>query len=64
MPGDIFGHQERTMGAEIVTGTRNFADGAGDFAWDRLAESKGRYEPTNLFRPHQNMPPAARGSND
>lgn len=52
------------MGAEIVTDTSNLADGTGDFTWDRLAGTKGRYDPTNLFRLNQNMPPAARGSND
>jgi FAD/FMN-containing dehydrogenase len=26
--------------------------------WDRLAEIKGRYDPTNLFRLNQNVPPA------
>jgi len=27
--------------------------------WDRLAEIKARYDPTNLFRRNQNVPPAA-----
>jgi FAD/FMN-containing dehydrogenase len=27
--------------------------------WDRLREIKGRYDPTNLFRLNQNIPPAA-----
>ena len=27
-------------------------------AWVRLAEIKGRYDPTNLFRLNQNIPPA------
>jgi FAD/FMN-containing dehydrogenase len=27
--------------------------------WDRLAEIKARYDPTNLFRSNQNVPPAA-----
>jgi FAD/FMN-containing dehydrogenase len=27
--------------------------------WDRLAEVKARYDPTNLFRFNQNVPPAA-----
>jgi hypothetical protein len=26
--------------------------------WDRLVEIKGRYDPTNLFRLNQNLPPA------
>ena len=30
--------------------------------WDRLAEVKRRYDPTNLFRLNQNVPPAAEGS--
>ena len=30
--------------------------------WDRLREIKGRYDPTNLFRLNQNIPPAAGSS--
>jgi hypothetical protein len=26
--------------------------------WDRLAAIKGRYDPTNLFRLNQNIPPS------
>ena len=29
--------------------------------WDRLAAIKGRYDPTNLFRLNQNVPPATEG---
>ena len=31
--------------------------------WDRLAAIKRRYDPTNLFRLNQNVPPAAEGDN-
>jgi FAD/FMN-containing dehydrogenase len=27
--------------------------------WERLVEIKGRYDPTNLFRLNQNIPPAS-----
>jgi FAD/FMN-containing dehydrogenase len=30
--------------------------------WDRLKEIKGRYDPTNLFRLNQNIPPASSGN--
>jgi FAD/FMN-containing dehydrogenase len=30
--------------------------------WDRLVENKRRYDPTNLFRHNQNIPPDASGS--
>jgi FAD/FMN-containing dehydrogenase len=30
-----------------------------DPTWERLASIKARYDPTNLFRLNQNVPPAA-----
>jgi protein gp37 len=30
--------------------------------WDRLSEIKGRYDPANLFRLNQNIPPAPTGA--
>ena len=38
-------------------GVRSAYPGA---TWDRLAAIKGRYDPENLFRRNQNIPPAAR----
>ena len=32
--------------------------------WDRIAAIKGRYDPTNLFRLNQNIPPATDGPLD
>jgi FAD/FMN-containing dehydrogenase len=32
--------------------------------WDRLAEIKGRYDPTNLFRLNQNIPPNGEGAEE
>ena len=46
----------------------NFLDDEGEDAiraaypgatWDRLASIKARYDPTNLFRLNQNIPPRA-----
>jgi FAD/FMN-containing dehydrogenase len=41
------------------SGVRDAYPGA---TWDRLREIKARYDPTNLFRRNQNIPPAAGGS--
>ena len=43
------------MGEESETRVRAAYAGA---TWDRLAEIKSRYDPTNLFRLNQNVPPA------
>ncbi|MGH8828173.1 MAG: FAD-binding oxidoreductase [Jiangellaceae bacterium] len=32
-----------------------------DSTWDRLTKAKARYDPTNLFRRNQNIPPAGQG---
>jgi FAD/FMN-containing dehydrogenase len=44
---------------EGESGVRDAYPGA---TWDRLREIKGRYDPINLFRRNQNIPPAAGGS--
>jgi hypothetical protein len=46
------------LGDEDETRIRAAYPGA---TWDRLAEIKGRYDPTNLFRLNQNIPPATGG---
>jgi hypothetical protein len=43
------------VGAEGEAGVRAAYPGA---TWDRLTELKRRYDPTNLFRLNQNIPPA------
>ena len=52
---------ENRVGARIAGGdegeTRIRAAYPGK-TWDRLAEIKARYDPTNLFRLNQNVPPA------
>jgi FAD/FMN-containing dehydrogenase len=40
-------------------GEARIHDAYPDSTWDRLAEVKRRYDPTNLFRLNQNIPPAA-----
>jgi FAD/FMN-containing dehydrogenase len=47
------------LGDEGETGIHDAYPGR---TWDRLREIKGRYDPTNLFRRNQNIPPAAEGS--
>jgi FAD/FMN-containing dehydrogenase len=44
------------VGDEGEAGVRAAYPGS---TWDRLAEIKGRYDPTNLFRLNQNIPPAS-----
>jgi FAD/FMN-containing dehydrogenase len=44
---------------EGVAGVRDAYPGA---TWERLREIKGRYDPTNLFRRNQNIPPGPEGS--
>jgi FAD/FMN-containing dehydrogenase len=46
------------VGVEGEAGVRAAYPGA---TWDRLSAIKGRYDPTNLFRRNQNVPPAAEG---
>ncbi len=43
------------LGAEGMARVRQAYPGA---TWDRLREVKGRYDPNNLFRLNQNIPPA------
>jgi FAD/FMN-containing dehydrogenase len=47
------------LGDEGVARIREAYPGS---TWDRLAEIKRRYDPTNLFRLNQNIPPAVEGS--
>jgi FAD/FMN-containing dehydrogenase len=46
------------LGDEGVARIHEFYPGA---TWDRLTAIKGRYDPTNLFRLNQNIPPAIEG---
>jgi FAD/FMN-containing dehydrogenase len=39
-------------------GTARVRDAYPTETWSRLAEVKRRYDPTNLFRRNQNVPPA------
>jgi len=47
------------LNEEGEAGVRDAYPGA---TWDRLTEIKRRYDPTNLFRLNQNIPPATEGS--
>lgn len=42
-------------------GARRVRDAYPGATWDRLAAIKARYDPTNLFRLNQNIPPASAG---
>ena len=41
-----------------IEGAERVHDAYPGATWDRLAEIKRRYDPTNLFRLNQNIPPA------
>jgi FAD/FMN-containing dehydrogenase len=56
---DADGAYVNFLNDEGETGVRDAYPGA---TWDRLREIKGRYDPTNLFRLNQNIPPATEGS--
>ena len=47
------------LGDEGEAGVRDSYPGA---IWERLREIKGRYDPNNLFRLNQNIPPTTEGS--
>jgi FAD/FMN-containing dehydrogenase len=56
---DDHGAYVNFLGEEGETGIR---EAYPEPTWGRLREIKGRYDPTNLFRLNQNIPPATRGS--
>jgi FAD/FMN-containing dehydrogenase len=56
---DADGAYVNFLNDEGETGVRDAYPGA---TWDRLREIKGRYDPTNLFRLNQNIPPATEDS--
>ena len=53
--GDDQGAYVNFLGDEGEAGVRAAYPGA---TWDRLREIKRRYDPDNLFRLNQNIPPA------
>ena len=48
-----------TLRGEVHEGEERIRDAYPAATWDRLAEVKARYDPTNLFRLNQNIPPKA-----
>jgi FAD/FMN-containing dehydrogenase len=56
-------HQEGEGGAYVGflgdEGEGRIREAYPESTWERLAASKGRYDPTNLFRLNQNIPPAS-----
>ncbi len=52
----------RTSTSSATRARRGFAQAYPGATWDRLAAIKRRYDPTNLFRLNQNIPPASERS--
>jgi FAD/FMN-containing dehydrogenase len=50
---------ESVAGERVLARFRGLADPG--TTWDRLATVKARYDPANLFRLNQKVPPAASG---
>jgi FAD/FMN-containing dehydrogenase len=64
VPADATAYAHRS--SPIMTNVAAFHDGSEADrtkrpTWDRLVEIKRRYDPTNLFRLNQNIPPDSNG---